>query len=204
MTRTRKILIGAAAVVASATGCGRQGVAVQQPAPAPSTTVAVPSTIASDCSTDVSVALNTFFASVPAGDTVTMPANGCYLVSNTYNPYSTPYPDLELVNLSNLTIDGNGTTLHQTSYVDNTCSTDDHQPVLQLKGDTGLTFNNLTIEGPNECGGAGTEGMPTSTSANRRRATRTSPSTASLWRTPQATGSTCIPSLAPAAASTPT
>ena len=63
-----------------------------------------------------------------------------------------------LKNLSDLTIDGNGTTLHQTSYGDNTCSTDDHQPVIQLKSDTNLNFNDLTIEGPNECGGAGTEG----------------------------------------------
>ena len=120
--------------------------------------IPVPGSIASNCSTDVSVALNSFFASVPAGSVIAFPSDGCYLVSNTYDPYATPYPDLLLQNLSHLTIDGNGTTLHQTHYVDDTCSNDVHQPIIELDSNSNLTFNNFTFEGPHECGGANSEG----------------------------------------------
>jgi hypothetical protein len=113
--------------------------------------ISPPATIVDDCSSDATAALNAFFASVPAGSTIALPANACYLVSN--GPTT-----LRLNGLSRLTIDGNGATLEQKTYAGGVCGDDMVQPVLQLTSDTNLTFNDLEITGPHTCGGSQSEG----------------------------------------------
>ena len=118
---------------------------------APSTGISPPATIVDDCSSDATAGLNSFFASVPASSTVNLPAHACYLVSNGSTT-------LTLNNLAGLTINGNGATLLQQTYEGGVCGNNLVQPVLQLTSDTGLTFNNLNIQGPANCGGSHNEG----------------------------------------------
>ncbi len=113
--------------------------------------IAAPSTISANCSSDATAGLNAFLASVPAGSTVNLPANACYLVSDGQS-------DLLLKHLDGLTINGNAATLKQQSYEDGVCGGNEVQPVLQLIGDTNITFNNLNIVGPANCGGSRNEG----------------------------------------------
>jgi len=118
---------------------------------ASSTRISPPASIADDCSSDATVGLDFFFASVPAGSTIDLPRNACYLVSNGSTT-------LTLHQLSGLTINGNGATFEQRTYAGGVCGNDVGQPVLQLTGDTNLTFNDLNIVGPHTCGGAQSEG----------------------------------------------
>src|SRR6267143_718996 len=69
---------------------------------------AVPSTVASNCSVDVTMALSTFIASVPDGtasapNTVLFGSGGCYRVDY---PFVVAYRN-------NLTIDGNDATIRR-------------------------------------------------------------------------------------------
>jgi len=107
-----------------------------------------PATMADDCSSDVTGALNAFFAHAPVHSTISLPERACYLVSNSATT-------LTLQSLSDLTIEGNGATFKQTHYA---CGSNTRQPILNLKGDTNISFDDLTIEGPGSCGGAGNEG----------------------------------------------
>jgi hypothetical protein len=115
------------------------------------TGISPPVSIVDDCSSDATVALNAFFASVPASSTVDLPANSCYLVSNGATT-------LTLNQLTGLTINGHGATFEQQTYAGGVCGNDVVQPVLQLTSDTNLTFNDLEILGPGTCGGAQSEG----------------------------------------------
>ena len=110
--------------------------------------VSPPASVASDCSTDVTTALNAWLATVPSGSTIVLPVHGCYLVSNSATT-------LTLDGRTGLTFVGNGTTFEQTSYA---CGSNELQPVLTLTGNTNLTFDNLTVDGPGTCGGAFSEG----------------------------------------------
>src|SRR6185437_11278239 len=84
----------------------------------------------------------------PTG-TINLPKNACYLVSNS------PTNFLQLNNVSNLTINGDGATFLETTA---TCS-NSNQPILNLlSGNTNLTINNVTLEGPGTCGGGSSEG----------------------------------------------
>jgi hypothetical protein len=103
--------------------------------------------ITSDCSTDVTSALNGQLATLPAG-TINLPENACYSVSNTGTT-------LTLNGRNNITINGDGAILRQTNYA---CGSNVVQPVLTLTTDTNITINNLTIEGPGTCGGGSNEG----------------------------------------------
>jgi hypothetical protein len=116
-----------------------------------SSVISPPASIADNCSTDATVALNAFFGSVPAGSTITLPANACYLVSN--GPTT-----LKLNHVTGLTIDGNGATFEQRSYENGSCNGNVVQPVLHLTSDTNLSFNDLNIVGPANCGGSTNEG----------------------------------------------
>ena len=150
----------------------------QQPAPAitlpptpttpiatstgPGLTVTVPSNIPSDCSTDVTVALNHFFDALGPGTTVSFPAGGCYLVSQ--SAAST----FLIRDTSQLTVDGNGSTLRQTTYLtaggSSACHSNVSDRILTLIGNIDLTINGLAISGPKssgtpyDCPGATSEG----------------------------------------------
>ncbi len=86
------------------------------------------------CSGDDTTALNNFFASVPSNTTVTLPHDGCFNVATT----------LHIANTTGLTINGNGTAIHQT--VAGT-GNDALEPLLFLTQDTNLKISNLTIDG---------------------------------------------------------
>jgi hypothetical protein len=104
-----------------------------------------PTSIAADCSTDATGALNSWFASLPDDATVDLPSNGCYLVSNS------PSSLLAIENTKGLTIHGDGATLEQGTY-DNEGAIVPGQ-ILTLGSNTGLAINDLTVQGPSSTGG---------------------------------------------------
>ncbi len=116
-----------------------------------SSAISPPASIADNCSSDVTAGLKAFFASVPEGSRIILPANACYLVSNGTTT-------LSLNHITGLTIDGNGATFKQQTYENGACGGNVVQPVLQLTSDTALTFNDLNIVGPANCGGSMNEG----------------------------------------------
>ena len=121
------------------------------PVGATSAGISPPASIVDNCSADATAALNTFFASVPAGSTIDLPANACYLVSDGSTT-------LRLNDLAWLIINGNGATFEQRTYAGGVCGNDVFQPVLQLTSDTAIAFSDLNIVGPGTCGGAQSEG----------------------------------------------
>ncbi len=119
-------------------------------------TVSPPSSIASNCSIDVTGALNAFFASLPKGANVALPSGACYLVSN-YDLYTSA--PLTLSGTSGVTVAGDGATLKQSFF---SCGVYPGPggvwPILNVVGNTDLTVENLTIEGPASCSGKYNEG----------------------------------------------
>jgi hypothetical protein len=113
--------------------------------------VAVPSSIADNCSSDVTAALDSWLAHLPSGAVVDFPSGACYAVSNTSTT-------LTLNDVNGLTINGDGATLRQSVYEGGQCDDNEVQPVLTLTSDTDVTVNDLTIDGPGNCGGAYSEG----------------------------------------------
>ena len=113
------------------------------------TTFAPPMSISDTCSTDVTSALNSWFASLPKGATVNLPNGACYLVSNSSSALLT-IQDTEW-----LTINGHGTTFKQNTF-DNVG--DPQSPVLTIGGNFALTINNVTLRGPGSNGGWNDEG----------------------------------------------
>jgi hypothetical protein len=94
--------------------------------------------VTSNCSTDVSSALRTWFKSLPAGQTVVVPSGACYLVNE----------GIRLHDPQRLTIYG-GT--FRTTSVSGTA----HQkgdPVFTVVGGSGLTLEAMAISGPNRGG----------------------------------------------------
>jgi hypothetical protein len=112
-----------------------------------------PVSIPDNCSTDVTSALNSWFASLPTFATVNLPYDACYLVSNS------PSSDLIIQDTVVLTINGNGTTFKQNTYVDTYDNHADPQtPVLTIGSNFDLTINNVTLNGPTSNGGWNDEG----------------------------------------------
>ena len=115
----------------------------------------VPSTISTNCSSDATAALNSYFASLADGAIVSFPANACFLVSNSSQ-------SLLLINgRSNVTVYGNGATLLQTSYNGGVCPTTGpgaNQYILTIQDNTNLTINDLIVHGPGSCWGEFSEG----------------------------------------------
>jgi hypothetical protein len=95
----------------------------------------VPSSIPDDCSQDNTSDLETWINSLGPDATVNFPSHGCYLIQG----------QLELQNMSGLTINGNETLLERTDPT--AISTSNLLPVLRLNNDSGLTVNNLDIDG---------------------------------------------------------
>jgi hypothetical protein len=108
-----------------------------------------PTSIAADCSSDATDALNSWFASLPDDTTVDLPSNGCYLVSNS------PSSLFAIENTKGLTINGNGTTLQQSVY-DNQGTAVPGQ-ILTLGSNSSLAITNLTVKGPSSSGGPADE-----------------------------------------------
>lgn len=99
------------------------------PAPAPPP-LAPPA--ATNCSADVTAALNAYLASQPDGSTVTLPANACYRTQGM----------IVLHGRHHLTIDGNGTTFRRTSLNPNRIARH-----LMIQASDHIVVRNLKIEG---------------------------------------------------------
>lgn len=108
-----------------------------------STTVAgsartVPTSIASDCSKPVDVALNSFLAGVPNGATVQFKIDGCYGIDRS----------LLLDDRSNLVLDGRGSTFKAlTQREDDPCRAN-----WRIQGGSNITLKNMTVRGANNTG----------------------------------------------------
>lgn len=91
--------------------------------------------IPADCSANVTVQLNTFFAAQPNGAVITFPANACYIVNGT----------VQLVDRQNVTINGNGSTFKAVQVAADYTN----RAQLLLLGGSGITVRNLTLQGVN-------------------------------------------------------
>jgi hypothetical protein len=106
--------------------------------------VALGNTISSNCSTDITLALNEVLASAVSGDEIKLAHDGCYLANGT----------IWLTDKSGVSIDGNGATIWQPSYPGGNVVL----PILQLSGDTHIAVTSLELRGPYGDGNEYTEG----------------------------------------------
>jgi len=107
------------------------------PAPAQTAVVTAPTTIAPDCSRDVTGALNSWMASVGDGSALPFRAGGCYRVDGT----------LTLKDRHDLTLDGRGATF-STSVVP-PASPKITRPMWSVVGGSGITVQNMALQGSN-------------------------------------------------------
>jgi hypothetical protein len=108
---------------------------------APTNSVDVPSSVSSNCSTDVTSQLLSWIASVPNGSTLRFASGGCYRVEGT----------LELKN-RDLTIDGNGSTFRSQNAVTG-------QRSIWRAIDSKITFRDMNIVGSYANGGTLTDNL---------------------------------------------
>ena len=114
-------LVGLALPVAAAAGARAQDAGL----------VDVPSRIASDCSVDVTDALNAWIASVPDGRTLALAAGACYRIDGT----------VRITARNDLVLDGRGATLRAGS------EGDQERRHLSIAGGSRITVRDLTIRG---------------------------------------------------------
>ena len=99
----------------------------------------VPSTIASDCSRDVSRDLERFIAGVPSGSTVRFPSRRCYRVDSTIN-----------LPARNLRIDGQGSWFREITPAGGTSPPGATAAIWSIEGGTGpLVLTNIKTRGIN-------------------------------------------------------
>jgi hypothetical protein len=118
---------GANSAAATHSRNGHVALSVPRTDPTP---VAPPSTIASDCSVDVSKPLRQWLQSLPAGAVVNSPPSACYLINEGINVYN---PD--------------GLTINGGTFVEKTWG---HlsRIGINIQGGENVTLENLTIQGP--------------------------------------------------------
>ncbi|MGH9066019.1 MAG: right-handed parallel beta-helix repeat-containing protein [Acidimicrobiales bacterium] len=114
-------------------------------APSSGAAASVPASIPTDCSVDVTGALNDFFASLAPGATASFPQGACYLTQGI----------LRVDDTSGVTIEGNGATFERTQ-----APYGGWLPHLSLVQDRELTITGIQIKGtyPPGSGSAGEEG----------------------------------------------
>jgi hypothetical protein len=117
--------------------CALAAVSSAAPSSSAATTYQVPSSIASDCSVDVSQALLTWLATVPDGSVVSFGAGACYRIEGT----------LELRNRSGLDLEGNDATFRSFN------PPADQRAIWRVIDSTGIVFRNMTIVGSYAYGG---------------------------------------------------
>ncbi len=103
------------------------------------TTLAVPSTIASDCSVDVTTALGDFLRGVPNGTTVSFAPAGCYRVET----------EIGLNFQQGITLEGNGATLRRTQPTPAALRYPESNAFLMVTQWSDSTIRNLNIQGIN-------------------------------------------------------
>lgn len=104
-----------------------------------SATHVVPTSIAADCSDDVTAELNAWLASVPDGSTAVLGENGCYRVEGT----------VLLAGREGFTLDGNGATLRA---LDDTTAASSRRHVT-IDGGSDIVVHDLAVVGTNPDGG---------------------------------------------------
>lgn len=108
------------------------------PTPTPTTSSGVPvysapKSIAADCSTSVDTAINNWLATVPNNAIAQFASGGCYGLSN----------PIDVVDRSNLTIDGNGSTFKALSLGGT------NSPWWTITAGSNVELENMTVQGPN-------------------------------------------------------
>jgi Right handed beta helix region len=98
-----------------------------------------PASIASDCSADVSAALNAWIGTVPDNSSIAFPAGACYLVP----------AYIMIQDRTGLTFNGNGAIFKRTQLSPPELSYPNPNPYWWVLRGTGMTFNNMTITGTN-------------------------------------------------------
>jgi hypothetical protein len=106
-------------------------------------TSAVPASIASDCSVDVTQSLLTWIASVPDNYTLAFGAGKCYRIDGT----------VELRGRSGLVFEGNGATFKSVAPMTSGNATDDQRAMFRVIGSTSFVFHNMIITGAYTKGG---------------------------------------------------
>ncbi|MGZ4275045.1 MAG: Ig-like domain-containing protein [Solirubrobacteraceae bacterium] len=106
-------------------------------APAAAATYQVPSSIAGDCSVNVTSALRSWIGSVPDGSTLSFGTSACYRIEGT----------LQISSRSGLDFEGNGSTFESFN------APTDSRPIWQAWQSTGLIFRNMNVVGSYASGG---------------------------------------------------
>jgi hypothetical protein len=99
--------------------------------------IKVPSSIASNCSSDVTVALNNWLPTVPNNSTILFAKDGCYRVEGT----------LRVFDRRGLVFNGNGARIVQMTTPAASPKTTAHMWFVQ--GGSNITFRNFTLQGSN-------------------------------------------------------
>lgn len=118
--------------------CGDATGATGPRAVAQQTVYPIPASITSDCSVDVTAALQQWFASVPDGSTIVFGKNMCYNVDS----------GLVVTDRRNLTFEGNGSTFQVFSKGGSNRSN------WTIRGGTNITLRNMIARGANPNGGS--------------------------------------------------
>jgi hypothetical protein len=103
-----------------------------------SATYRVPSSIAADCSADVTQELLSWIGSVPNNSVLLFGANGCYRIEGT----------LELRNRSGLTLDGNGSSFRSFN------APTSHRALWRLIDSSAISLRNMSVVGSYKNGGS--------------------------------------------------
>jgi hypothetical protein len=112
-------------------------------APAAAATYQVPTSIAGDCSLDVTSALQSWIGSVPNGSTLSFGTNACYRIERT----------LHVSSRTGLDFEGNGSTFESFN------APTDARPVWQAWQSSALIFRNMNVVGSYARGGTFTSGL---------------------------------------------
>jgi len=112
-------------------------------APAAAATYQVPSSIAADCSVDVTSALQSWIGSVPDSSTLSFGTNACYRIEAT----------LQVSSRSGLDFEGNGSTFESFN------APTDARPIWQARRSSGLIFRNMKVVGSYASGGTFTSSL---------------------------------------------
>lgn len=116
------------------------------------TVVTAPTSITSDCSVNVSGAMQTWINSVPDGRTLRFTEAACYRIDQT----------ISLTDRSNLTIDGNGATFKTSDPTGDSSTLTTPSKAARNRAHwrsvrgSNIIFRNMTIIGANPAGGTGT------------------------------------------------
>jgi len=105
--------------------------------------ISVPTSVASDCSVDVTSALLSWISTVPNNSTLAFGSGKCYRLEGT----------VELRGRSGLTFEGNGSTFKSLNAMTTGSSTDDQRAMFRIIGSTSMAFKDMTLVGAYTHGG---------------------------------------------------